>query len=126
MARPKRLRRLTFAPPVIFFSLLTKEHRSVPADVVVLTLDKFEAIRLADLECYSQDHGAREMDISRATFGRIVESGKSKVAHALVQGCRIEIAGGALILSIDIIPIHSFGIPGRSKRNLISILARRV
>jgi hypothetical protein len=65
--------------------------------MIVLSMDEFEALRLADLECHSQEEAAKKMGVSRATFGRIVESGRSKVARALVHGCRIEISGGAFM-----------------------------
>jgi len=60
-------------------------------------MDEYEALRLADLECLSQEHAARKMGVSRATFGRIIESGRSKVAGVLVHGCRLEISGGAFM-----------------------------
>jgi len=60
-------------------------------------LDELEALRLADLECRSQEHAADSMGVSRATFGRIIECGRAKVARALVTGCAIEIAGGTYI-----------------------------
>ena len=97
LARPKRLRRLAYAPPALFFLPSRSERRPAPKDAVTLTMDEFEALRLADLECHSQEQAARKMDISRATFGRIVESGRSKVARALVHGRRLEISGGAFM-----------------------------
>ncbi len=60
-------------------------------------MDEFEALRLADLDCHSQEQAAKKMGVSRATFGRIIESARSKVAHALVYGCRMEISGGAFM-----------------------------
>lgn len=97
MARPKRLRRLAFAPPAHSFFPAGEEDHPSPKDIVTLTMDEFESLRLADLECNFQQEAAKKMGISRATFGRIVESGRSKVAQALVQGCRIEISGGAFM-----------------------------
>jgi predicted DNA-binding protein (UPF0251 family) len=97
LARPKRLRRLAYAPPVLFFLPSGNEELTALNDAVTLTMDEFESLRLADLECYSQEQAGRKMGISRATFGRIVESGRSKVARALVHGCRIEISGGAFM-----------------------------
>ena len=97
MARPKRLRRLAFAPPAHSFFPAGEEDHPAQKDIVILTMDEFESLRLADLECHSQEEAAKKMGISRATFGRIVESGRSKVARALVQGCRIEISGGAFM-----------------------------
>jgi predicted DNA-binding protein (UPF0251 family) len=97
MARPKRLRRLSCAPAVDMFIPSGGDDTVAPEDKIVLTMDEFEALRLADLKCYSHQEAAAQMGVSRATFGRIVESGRSKVARALVHGIRIEITGGAFM-----------------------------
>jgi predicted DNA-binding protein (UPF0251 family) len=59
-----------------------------------MTLDEFEAIRLADLEGLYQEQAAGRMQVSRPTFGRIIESAHRKVAEALVQGRALVIRGG--------------------------------
>jgi predicted DNA-binding protein (UPF0251 family) len=59
-----------------------------------LTIDEFEAIRLADLEGLYQDKAAEKMNVSRPTFGRIIESAHKKVAQALVEGKALKIEGG--------------------------------
>ena len=61
---------------------------------VVLTIDEFEAVRLADLEGLYQEQAAEKMNVSRQTFGRIIESARKKVAEALVQGKALKIGGG--------------------------------
>lgn len=61
---------------------------------VILTVDEFEAIRLADLENLYQEQAAEKMNVSRQTFGRIIESARKKVAEALVQGKALKIEGG--------------------------------
>lgn len=63
-------------------------------DVVVMTLDEFEALRLADLVGLYQEQAAEEMGVSRPTFSRIVESAHRKVADALVHGKALRIEGG--------------------------------
>ena len=50
---------------------------------VLLTLDEYEAIRLADLEGLYQEQAATRMNVSRQTFGRIVEAARRKVADVL-------------------------------------------
>lgn len=60
-------------------------------DVVRLTLAELEAIRLADLEGLYQEEAARRMGVSRATFGRILEEGRRKVAEALIKGKGIQV-----------------------------------
>lgn len=61
---------------------------------VVMTLDEFEAMRLADLEGLYQEQAAEQMRVSRPTFSRVVESAHRKVADALVHGKAIRIEGG--------------------------------
>ena len=61
-----------------------------------MTLDEFEALRLADLEGLYQEQAALQMGVSRPTFSRIVESAHKKVADALVHGKAIRIEGGTV------------------------------
>jgi len=61
---------------------------------VLVTYDELEAIKLADLENNYQKEAAIKMNISRQTFGRIIESAHSKIADALLNGKAIKIEGG--------------------------------
>jgi predicted DNA-binding protein (UPF0251 family) len=61
---------------------------------VVMTLDEFEAMRLADLDGLYQERAAEEMKVSRPTFSRIIDSARRKVADALVHGKALRIEGG--------------------------------
>ena len=61
---------------------------------VILTLDEFEALRLADLDKLYHDEAAKKMKVSRSTFSRIVSSARQKVADALVNIKAIKIEGG--------------------------------
>jgi predicted DNA-binding protein (UPF0251 family) len=65
-------------------------------DEVVMTLDEFEALRLADLEQFYQERAAEQMSVSRPTFSRILESAHLKVADALVHGKALRIEGGPI------------------------------
>ena len=56
-------------------------------------MDELEAIRLADLGGLYQEQAAEKMNISRQTFGRIIESAHKKVADALINGKALEIEG---------------------------------
>jgi uncharacterized protein len=68
-------------------------------DEVVISLDGFEALRLADLEGLYQEEAAARMKVSRATFGRIVEGARRAVAEALVMGKQLRIEGGAVTVA---------------------------
>jgi predicted DNA-binding protein (UPF0251 family) len=77
--------------------------RGIPLSMlkeVILTVDEFEAIRLADLNGLYQEQAAGKMNISRQTFGRIIESAHKKVAEALVEGKALKIEGGELEMAI--------------------------
>lgn len=60
-------------------------------DVVVLEADELEAIRLADGLGLYHEEAAKQMGISRQTFGRILEQARSKVANALINGMALRI-----------------------------------
>ncbi len=60
----------------------------------MLTLDEFEALRLSDLDGLYQEQAAAKMNVSRATFSRIVDEARRKTADALVHGKALRIEGG--------------------------------
>lgn len=64
---------------------------------VVLALDEFEALRLADFEGRYQEEAAKAMGVSRPTFGRIVDSARRKVADVLLHGKALRIEGGPIV-----------------------------
>lgn len=92
MARPRHCRRVGSMPESNYF-----KPRGIPLSAleeVILTVDEFEAIRLADLEGLYQEEAAKKMNVSRQTFGRIIESAHKKVAETLVKGKALKIEGG--------------------------------
>ena len=94
MPRPRCCRRVGGPPNCMLF-----KPAGVPAfslTEVVVTIDELEAIRLADLEGLYQEQAAERMNVSRQTFGRIVESARRKVAQALVEGLLLRIEGGEI------------------------------
>ena len=92
MVRPKRCRRVASLPGSSLF-----KPAGIPAcslGEVVLAVDEYEALRLADYEALYQEQAAERMSVSRQTFGRIVETARKKVAQALVEGLVLRIEGG--------------------------------
>ena len=69
------------------------------SEEVVLTVDECEAIRLADFDGLYQEQAAERMNVSRQTFGRIIESAHKKVAEALLKGKALKIEGGEVEMS---------------------------
>ncbi|MBP8698493.1 MAG: DUF134 domain-containing protein [Syntrophorhabdaceae bacterium] len=66
---------------------------------VLLNLDELETIRLADFEGLYHERTAGQMNISRATFGRILESARRKITDAILNGkaIKIELVGRVVL-----------------------------
>ena len=90
--RPKKTRWIKCEPGEKCFRPQCKPLNKL--DGVLLTIDEFEAIRLADCEGFKQQEAAKRMRISRPTFSRIISSARSKVGDALVNIKAIKIDGG--------------------------------
>ena len=68
------------------------------SNVVTLTLEELETLRLVDLEDMSQEEAAAMMGVSRKTLWNDLQSARKKVAEALVNGWPIRIEGGSYAL----------------------------
>lgn len=97
MPRPKCCRRVTEAPACLIFKPAGIPSRFL--EEVVLTLDQFEAIRLADYEGLYHEEAARRMSVSRQTFGRILDGARASVARILVEGLSLRMEGGEVIVA---------------------------
>lgn len=109
MPRPKCRRNICGIPDKNYF-----KPRGIPAvelEEIVLHLDEFEAIRLADYEGLYQEEAAARMNISRQTFGRVIETAHKKIADVLTHGKALKIEGGKVTLSET-----EAGGPGKGRR----------
>lgn len=61
---------------------------------IELTLDEYEALRLADYSGMSQEEAALEMNISRPTFTRVIEKARKKITEFIITGKKLTITGG--------------------------------
>ena len=91
MPRPQRRRRVCSEPEYTEF--LPKG--STDYDVVILSTDEYEAIRLVDFEKKTHEQCALQMDISRTTVTEIYERARFKLADSIVNGKRLVIEGGS-------------------------------
>jgi len=111
MARPVTERRLG-APisPRLFkpAGIPTRELAEV-----VLGLDEAEAVRLADLEGLYQEAAARQMGISRQTFGRVIEGARRKIASAILEGKALRLEGGDYVVDSEGEKTMKIAVPSR-------------
>lgn len=92
MPRPPCRRRVEGKPAVSMFRPAGLPARG--ACEIVITLDEFEAVRLADLERLYHEAASGKMGVSRPTFGRILDAARRKIADAIVNGKAFRIEGG--------------------------------
>jgi predicted DNA-binding protein (UPF0251 family) len=89
MPRNKKHRTVKCNPTAYYY-----KPQSIPLselEEVILGIDELESLRLADYLALSHEQSAVKMNISRATFGRIVESARNKVVDAILHGKAIRI-----------------------------------
>jgi uncharacterized protein len=90
MPRPRKYRKVKCNPTAYYF-----KPRAVPLsnlEEIILEIDELESLRLADYQALSHEQAAAKMKISRATFGRIVEKARKKIADAILNGKAIKIS----------------------------------
>jgi predicted DNA-binding protein (UPF0251 family) len=96
MTGPRYRRRIGWLPQKQYFK--PEGEDSSLNNEIILTLDEAEALRLADVEGLYQEEAAKRMNVSRPTFGRILEIAHRKVADAIVNGKAIKLEGGVVEL----------------------------
>ena len=89
MVRPRLCRRIRFNPNVTYF-----KPQGVPMrflEVVELTTEEAEALRLKNMKDLKQEEAAKKMNTSQSTFQRILSSAYKKITEALIEGKAIKI-----------------------------------
>ncbi len=89
MPRPRLCRRIRFNPNVTYF-----KPQGVPMsdlEVVELTTEEVEALRLKNVKDLDQIECAKMMKTSQSTFQRILSSAYKKITQALIEGKAIKI-----------------------------------
>lgn len=96
MPRPQKWRRVCGLPGSARFGPLG--GGSCADEIVTMTVDEYEAIRLIDLQGFTQEECARQMGVSRTTAQGIYDCARRKLADALVNGKILVIEGGRYVL----------------------------
>lgn len=92
MPRPRKWRKVCCLPESSLFG----PHDGVEkeSEIVVMTVEEYETIRLIDLEGLTQEECADNMQVARATVQSIYKSARRKIAESLVNGNLMKIEGG--------------------------------
>ncbi|UMB52528.1 DUF134 domain-containing protein [Lutibacter sp. A64] len=90
---PKRkLRKIVTPPNFKGYKPYGTTKESIEA--IELLYEEYEAIKLADYQFLTHLEASKLMGISRATFARIYEKGRRKIAKALVETLEIKTVFG--------------------------------
>jgi predicted DNA-binding protein (UPF0251 family) len=100
MPRPKQYRKVAEEPRVSVFKPAGIPR--VELDEILVTVDEFEAFRLADFERLNQREASSVMHVSQPTFNRILSSARNKIAEAVVKGAALRFEGGEYVLPCDV------------------------
>lgn len=92
MARPRKWRKVCCLPESNRFGPL--DTTLVNANIVNMTVDEYETIRLIDLEGLSQEECASQMHVARTTVQGIYSEARKKLAQSLVNNKILLIEGG--------------------------------
>ena len=90
MPRPRKMRRIQGMPEAFFYKPQGIPLRQL--EIIELSLEEFEALRLKNVEKLQQIACAQQMHISQSTFQRIISDAMEKVGAAIVEGKAIRIA----------------------------------
>jgi len=96
MPRRKRMRKVV-APPG-FKGYKPYGNRFGSRQHIDLLYEEYEAIKLADYDLMNHQEASELMGVSRATFARVYESARRKIAKAMVETREIRsVYGNALL-----------------------------
>ncbi len=89
MPRPRIYRRIEFSPNITYFKPQGVPMRTL--EIIELSADEVEALRLKNIEGLDQNKCAKKMGISQSTFQRTLSSAYKKISEALIKGKAIRI-----------------------------------
>ena len=96
MPRPKTLRKIVSPPGFKGYKPYGNRHGQ--KEHVDFLYEEYEAIKLADYDMMNHQEASKLMGVSRATFARIYESARRKIARALVEAREIRSVFGNAVL----------------------------
>lgn len=107
MSRPRKFRRVCCMPITDCFGpIISDKNSNIQSDsilpieyqIVQMSVEEYETIRLMDLERYTQKECAIQMGIARTTVQGIYNEARKKLADVLVHGKLLTIVGGNFML----------------------------
>ncbi len=92
MPRPRKWRKVCEVPEGNLYGPL--HGPKVERQLIIMTVEEYETIRLIDLEGMTQEQCSERMEVARTTVQRIYNDARIKLADSLVNGHLLKIEGG--------------------------------
>lgn len=96
MPRPRKRRNVCCLPDNTTFT--TDGHPENDDQMILMTVEEYETIRLIDYEGLTQEECAERMNVARTTVQRIYNTARHKISKHLVFGDMLKIDGGDYVL----------------------------
>jgi predicted DNA-binding protein (UPF0251 family) len=113
MPRPRKWRKVCSLPESNLYGPL--DGLDLENEIIFMTVEEYEAIRLIDLEDLTQEECAEKMQVARGTVQSIYKDARNKIAESLVNGNILKIEGGDYKLYSDSERMHGCGICRRHR-----------
>lgn len=107
MPRPQKERKVLEPPKIQGMKPVGVPMRFL--DRIYLSLDEYEAIRLADYDGLEHQQAAEAMGVSRPTFTRLIEKARKIVADSIVGVKELVIEGGNYSFTTQLIRCQDCG-----------------
>lgn len=93
MGRPRKYRKVCKKPGCTQFAPKGSDDIT---DIVVMSVDEYEVLRLIDFNSMTQEECARQMNIARTTVQKMYDEARFKIAKFIVEGSSLRIEGGEI------------------------------
>lgn len=92
MSRPRKWRNVCCLPQSNLYGPLN--GLKLNNEIITMSVDEYETIRLIDLEGMIQEECAEQMNVARTTVQKIYNDARKKLADSLISGKILKIEGG--------------------------------
>ncbi len=89
MARPRKHKRICKAPEISSFN-----SGKQAKEIVELTVDELETVRLIDYKGLTQQECAKQMQVARTTITSVYESARYKISDSILKNKELKVQGG--------------------------------
>ena len=92
MPRPMKYRKVCSLPETKRYGPLGRHNHE--SDIIIMTIEEYESIRLIDYEGFTQEECAKSMEVARTTVQKIYNDARIKISKMIIDASILKIEGG--------------------------------